>query len=548
VNGAVLTPKVFPLNDSPPHGVPAGPPDSASYASKSRGSAGSASPVVSTGEVSGPPGSDDSPGITRASTTAFAAQADHGCLPAWRVAELPQPLPFSLTNVLRTIGPGAILLAGSIGAGEWIVGPLMAVQYGPQILWIATVGIVLQSIFNLEAVRYTMYTGEPILTGIMRLNPGPRLWAPVYIALGAAQLATPAVAAATANVLWSMWQHRGPLPEESGSVNLLGMAIILITAWLLLAGKSIERLLEKLSWFMIAFIFLFLVIINLWVVPWTTTARTVQGFLLPQPLPDQMDLVLLALFAATAGSGGLGNLAVSNWFRDKGFGMGQHVGGIGGALADHQQQLQPIGAVFEVNPDSRKSWHKWWLYARLDQQGLWAVGCWLGMLLNVNLVMAIAPGMGTISSAEAGVMQARYLADSVWAPLWWLALINGFWILFSTHLGNTDVLVRTVCDVLWAASPRVRRYPASRVYAALLGILLIWALIAIHLGSVLNLFKVLGIVASPIMSLAAIQILRVNTRFLPPDLRPAWWRQVGLVLVTVVYGGLTIALLKDAIW
>src|SRR6188768_1012664 len=95
---------------------------------------------------------------------------DHGCLPQWRNAELPEPLPFSFSNTLRTIGPGAILLAAAIGGGEWIVGPLMAVKYGPTILWIATAGIVIQSLFNLEAVRYTLGTGEPIITGIMRLR------------------------------------------------------------------------------------------------------------------------------------------------------------------------------------------------------------------------------------------------------------------------------------------------------------------------------------------------------------------------------------------
>src|SRR5690242_12324289 len=80
---------------------------------------------------------------------------DHGELPAWRKGDLPEPLPFNFRNALRTIGPGAILLAAAIGGGEWIVGPLMAVKYGPAILWIATTGIIIQSLFNLEAVRYT---------------------------------------------------------------------------------------------------------------------------------------------------------------------------------------------------------------------------------------------------------------------------------------------------------------------------------------------------------------------------------------------------------
>ena len=39
------------------------------------------------------------------------------------------------------------------------------------------------------------------------------------------------------------------------------------------------------------------------------------------------------------------------------------------------------------------------------------------------------------------------MAEHLWRGLWVLALLNGFWILFSTHLGNTDLLVRTVTDL-----------------------------------------------------------------------------------------------------
>ena len=85
---------------------------------------------------------------------------DHGCLPDWQTGDLPEPLPFNVRNILRTIGPGAILLAASIGGGEWIVGPMVAVKYGTEILWIASVAIFLQMIFNLEAIRYKRNPGD----------------------------------------------------------------------------------------------------------------------------------------------------------------------------------------------------------------------------------------------------------------------------------------------------------------------------------------------------------------------------------------------------
>ena len=468
---------------------------------------------------------------------------DHGCLPDWRNANLPDPLPFSFRNMLRTIGPGAILLAGAIGGGEWIVGPKMAVDYGTSILWIATIGIILQTIFNLEAIRYTLYTGEPILTGIMRLSPGPKVWAPFYILIGVAQLATPALAAGCAVVLFGAFAGQMPGKADKATLDLIARGVILASAVMLLSGKSIEKLLEKLSWAMIIFIFVFLIIINVFTVPVETSLTTMRGFLVVQPLPAQISLVMVGLFAATSGSGGLGNLAVTNWFRDKGFGMGAHVGGIGGALSSEHATLQPVGAVFPLDEANLSRWKTWWRYALLDQQALWAVGCFLGMYLNVNLAVSIIPPGEALKDEAIGAFQATYLAQKVWSGLWLLTLLNGFWILYSTHLGNTDVLVRTVADVLWAACPPIRRFRASRVYAVLLLMLTAWALYAVQLGSVIDLFKVLGIVASPILALAAVQILRINTRFLPRELRPSIWRCLGFILCTIAYGGITVALI-----
>jgi hypothetical protein len=39
--------------------------------------------------------------------------ADHGALPPWDVADLPAPPPFAFRNVLKVIGPGAIMAATS---------------------------------------------------------------------------------------------------------------------------------------------------------------------------------------------------------------------------------------------------------------------------------------------------------------------------------------------------------------------------------------------------------------------------------------------------
>jgi hypothetical protein len=90
--------------------------------------------------------------------------------------------------------------------------------------------------------------------------------------------------------------------------------------------------------------------------------------------------------------------------------------------------------------------------------------------------------------------------------------------------------------------PAVRHWSAGKLYAAILMVFTVWALLAANFGSVLSLFKVLGIVANPIMAIAAVQIWRVNTRFLPQEIRPPLWRQIGLGLCAAFYGSLTVAL------
>lgn len=468
---------------------------------------------------------------------------DPGCLPDWDRADMPEPLPFSVGNLFRTIGPGAILLVAAIGGGEWIAGPLATIKFGRGILWVASIAIILQTIFNLEAVRYTLYTGEPIVTGFMRLKPGPKFWAAFYILIGVAQLATPALAGMCGSVLFATFFGRVPTDADKPAAHWIATGVIIFTVILLLSGKSIERVLERLSWIMIVFIFGFLISVNFIFVPFQDWESTIQGFLGMKPIQGKIDLILLATFAATAGSGGLGNLAISNWFRDKGFGMGKYSGAIGNALTGDHPNIKPIGTTFPVTSDNMRRWKTWWRYTVIDQAALWGFGCVLGMFLNVNLAATLIPSDSALSGMGAGTYQAEYMAQKFWSGFWYLALLNGFWILFSTHLGNTDVLVRLVSDISWAAYPSLRKYSVSRFYAVLLMLLTCWALYSVRLGTVLELFEILGVVACPIMAIASLQILRVNTKFLPPEVRPAMWRRIGLVLCSLAYGGFSIAII-----
>jgi hypothetical protein len=459
-------------------------------------------------------------------------------LPPWGEDDLPEPLPFSARNVLRTIGPGAVLLAASIGGGEWLVGPAMALQHGTGVFWIATLAIVLQLLFNLEAIRYTLYTGEPILSGIMRLRPGSKCWATLYVLLTGAQLGVPALAAGCSSVLFAMFLGRMPNAADAGTQLYFTYAVIAIGVAILLFGGTIERMLEYVSWVMIVFIFLFLVAVNVLFVPPANWGRTLAGFFQLGHIPSGVDLLLLAALAASAGSGGIGNLAITNWVRDKGMGMGGKVGAIPSAFGSHQVQLSHVGRVFPLTAENLRRWQLWCKYVEADQVWLWGLGCFVGMFLNVNLATAIIPAGTDVSGTGAGAFQAQYMAEHLWKGFWFLALLNGFWILLSTHLGNTDILIRTVTDTVWVASRRARDWRGgniSKIYYALLGAFALWGLVAVNWGSAMSLFKAIAAVAGLVLAIASFQVLIVNTRLLPPELRPPLWRKLGLVACGLFY-------------
>ena len=126
------------------------------------------------------------------------APEDRSGLPPWTSAQLPvPPYPKGLAW-LGTVGPGVIVLGISIGSGEFLLGPAIFVKYGLTLLWVTGVAAFLQTIFNTELMRYTLATGEPVITGFMRTRPSATFWAWTYAAMYFLQMGWPAWAGAAA--------------------------------------------------------------------------------------------------------------------------------------------------------------------------------------------------------------------------------------------------------------------------------------------------------------------------------------------------------------
>lgn len=104
-------------------------------------------------------------------------------MPRWTTAELIDAPRFTKQSLLAMIGPGLVMGASAIGGGEWLSGPAVTAKYGAALLWVATVSILVQVLYNIEISRYALYTGEPIFTGKFRIPPHPMFWLVFYLLL-----------------------------------------------------------------------------------------------------------------------------------------------------------------------------------------------------------------------------------------------------------------------------------------------------------------------------------------------------------------------------
>jgi len=466
-------------------------------------------------------------------------QDQAGLLPAHNVKDLPAPPPFTFKNVIKVIGPGAILLGTSIGSGEWLLGPAAIVQYGSALLWITTIAVILQVFLNVEFVRYTMYTGEPIITGFMRTRPGPKLWGWLYSFFIFAQYLWPGWAAASASSLFAAFMGRLPGAGDRQMMLMFGYLTFFLCVIIVMFGGKIERMLEFTQWFMVAWIFIFLIVANVIFVPAGFSAGTFSGFLKFGALPPGADWLLLGAFAAYSGAGGMGNCFISNWARDKGFGMGSTVGFIPSAVGGVKVKLSHIGNIFEINDKNLSKWRTWIKYLAVDQFVVWGVGCFLGMYLCVNLAAAIVPLGTKLTGLATGAYQAKYLMEHTgYRIFWFLTLINGFWILFSTQLGNVDGIVRLTTDTLWSGSEGVRKWRGGDVraiYYFILAMYVIWGCIAMGLAQPLMLIMIGANIAAFIFAFTGIHVIVTNRKVLPKEVRAPLWREVVVILCSLFY-------------
>ena len=447
---------------------------------------------------------------------------------------------------LGAVGPGVIVLGASIGSGEFLLGPAAFVRYGLTLLWVTAAAALLQTVFNTEIMRYTIATGEPVFTGFMRTRPRARFWAGIYVILYLLQFGWPAWAGAAAGAIFFAAAGRVPGPGDADAVHLIGVASFFVCVAILLVGRRIERTLELLNWIMVTVILGGFIALGVVLVKGETWLAAAAGFLGFDPrsgelrlLPAGADFFLLGAFAAYSGAGGVANLTLSNWARDKGYGMSQLSGYIPAAFGGRKVHLAHTGFTFVPTPEAMARFSGWWRIVRADQWGVFFPGVLLGMALPAVLYVTFLPAGSDIRGLGVAAALAQALSTHAGRFLGIVVAALGAWLLFKTQLDILDGMVRAITDILWSGSTRVRAWRGGdvrAVYYAVLGFLVVWGVVAVRLGQPIVLLQLSANMGGVVFVIASLHLLRINTTLLPAPLRPPVWRRLVLVAQAVFYG------------
>jgi hypothetical protein len=474
-----------------------------------------------------------------------AKEAQSGLEP-WKVAELPKPPIVRGLNIFGIIGPGAIILGTSIGSGEWLLGPAAFVKYGMSLLWVTTVAAILQTVLNTEAIRYTLYTGEPAFTGFMRTRPHSTFWAWFYTIFYFLQVGWPAWAGAAAGAIFYLFSGQLAGAASASAVYWIGVGTFAACVVILLCGSHIERTLEILNWTLIVFILGGLTLLCLLFAgpgQWFAAGVGFFGFSVPAGsfilFPPGADWFLIGAFAAYSGAGGVGNLTLSNWARDKGFGMGKVVGFIPAAVGGQSVQLAHAGRIFRITPESLGSWRGWWRIVQIDQWGVFFTGALLGMGLPAILYTSFIQTGEDIRGLAVAAELAGAIAARGSTALALLVSLMGAWMLFKTQLDILEGTVRAVTDILWTGSKRVRQWSdgdVRLVYYSVLAAVVVWGMIALGMAQPIILLQLGANMAGIVSVISALHILYINTTFLPQEIQPPFWRRAALVAMALFYG------------
>jgi hypothetical protein len=158
--------------------------------------------------------------------------------------------------------------------------------------------------------------------------------------------------------------------------------------------------------------------------------------------------------------------------------MGALVGAIPSAVGGQAISLSHVGMVFPVTTENVRKFRQWWKLVLFDQGLIWAGGALLGMALPAILALEFIDPSRNLGQWQAAAFQAEGIARRHGSVFWYLTLLCGFWVLFSSVLVGVDTVGRLWSDMIWTGSQPGRKVRGARVLSV--GLALVIGAVVLH--------------------------------------------------------------------
>jgi len=434
----------------------------------------------------------------------------------------------------KALGVGVVVVGLAMGTGELILWPHLVVKHGLGLLWLALLGISAQYFINQEVSRQALATGEGFFTTSTRLLK----WSAFFWLIAAPLL-----------YIWPGWASAlGTILKE-----LFGFGSHISWAWitfglvliLTYGGKIAYVVLERTLKITVPAFFLMLLGISFLNLDSAILKQALAGFLNFGRIPPNVDINVLLGAVVFAGAGGMLNLCVSLWYRDKQAGMGKHVGRITNPITGKPEVVAATGYTFDTTAENLVRWRGWMRYIRIDQGIIfWLFGLITLALLSVNAYAVLTPAGLVPEGLNVAIVQARIFGER-WGLFGYnLFLVMAFLMLFSVMWTVIDALTRIVSDILYTNSrvgpfvryfSRVKNISLSHLYYFIITAIVVIGAALIPFKQPLPLLVVSGVLGGITMAIYTPILIYMNNTRLAKPLRPSIFTNVAMILIAMFY-------------
>jgi hypothetical protein len=448
-------------------------------------------------------------------------------LPLRELRELPEPP----RNYWRLVGPGVVAGGVGLSSGEFVLWPYIASQVGLVLLWGAFVGVVTQFFINMEVERYTLATGETVLTGFNRFW---RHWGLLFAVMGYFANLWPGWAISSATLTSYLF---------GGNPTTIAVVTLLIIGFSLTFAPVVYVALERLIFIKVAAVLALVALAVVFAIRPESWAALPEGFTHVGTLPPGLGIALLFSAIAFAGSGGAQNLCQSNWIRDKGFGMGQYVPRLVSPVTGVPQARDTTAAsyIFEMTAPNLARWRSWWRFANVEQLFSFVLVTIVTIALTSLLAHSTVFGRPDLPNNVSFLrIEAQQLQEMVGPWFGVLFLAVGAFALFGSAMGIIDYTSRLAADIL--KTTYVPGVSESRAY-----FWLVWGMVGLGctillagLSQPLTLLVISASTGGTMMFLYSFMLIALNRRMLPDAIRIGRLRTATLIWSTLMFGSLAI--------